>query len=223
MAKEEEVKGLEVIELELKPLATEMATLKELAESFVIANDDDYAKASELGAQANDKKKAIDTMRKFFTDPLNQQVKSINAVFNPQIDEADVVSKLFKNKMSVYFTEKEEARIKEEKRLEDIREKANAKRAEQGKEAITTPVREVAEVKKTVTTDKVQSQVRKTWSHEILSMNDLPEDIKKAIFAEAYKKGIVTTVVQKFVDAGMREISGVKIFEKATIAFGKSR
>jgi hypothetical protein len=55
----------------------------------------------------------------------------------------------------------------------------------------------------------------------MISMSDLPEDIKKAIFAEAWKKGIVTSVVQKFVDAGMREISGVKIFESNEIALGR--
>ena len=91
----------------------------------------------------------------------------------------------------------------------------------EGKEAIQTPVREVAPVAKTVTTETAQTQVRKTWKHEIISMNDLPEDIKKAIFAEAWRKGIVTSVVQKFVEAGIRSMTGVRIFEKSNIVLKK--
>lgn len=217
----EEVQGLEVIESELKPLTTEVLSLKEQAEKFVIKTDEDYEKAGDLAGVVNEKKKAIDKMRKFFTEPLNQQVKNINGMFMPKIDDADVIVKLLKEKMAVYFDKKEEARLKEEKRLQDIRDKANAKREEQGKELIEEPIREVAPISKTVTTEVAQSQVRKTWSHEILSINELPEDIKKAIFAEAFRKGIVTSVVQKFVDAGMREISGVRVFEKTNIALKK--
>lgn len=214
-------KSMEVVEKELAPLTTEVVSLKEKAEAVVITTDEDYEAAGDMAGVINEKKKAIDKMRKFFVDPLNAQVKSINGMFMPQIDEADAIVRLLKGKMSVFFDKKEEARLKEEKRLQDIRDRANEKRAEQGKEEIAEPVREVAPVAKTVTTGVAQSQVRKTWEHEILSMSELPEDIKKAIFAEAYKKGIVGMVVQKFVDAGMREISGVRVYEKTSIALKK--
>lgn len=216
-----EDKNLEVVEAELKPLTSEVVSLKDQAEKFIVKTDEDYAKAGDLAGIVNEKKKAIDKMRKFFVDPLNAQVKSINGMFMPQIDEADIIVRLLKGKMSVYFDAKEEARLKEEKRLADIRARADAKRAEQGKEAIAEPVREVAPIAKTVTTETAQTQVRKTWEHEVVSINELPEDVKKAIFAEAWKKGIVTSVVQKFVDAGIREMTGVRIFEKSTVVLKK--
>lgn len=215
--------NLEVVEKELAPLVTEVVSLKEQAEAFEIKNDDDYAKAGDLAGIIKTKSKAVDEMRKFFVQPLNAQVDNINAMFMPKIKEAKVIEDLLKGKMTVYFNKKEEARLKEEKRLQDIRDKANAKREAEGKEAIAEPVREVAPVSKTVVSSVAKSQVRKVWTHEIVSINDLPEDIKKAIFAEAFKKGIITSVVQKFVDAGMREISGVKVFEKAVIALGKAK
>lgn len=226
MAKKEEVKKvddkeLEVFETQLAPLKTEVLSLKDEAEKFEIKTDEDYEAATVLAGSVNEKGKAIEKMRLFFTGPLNAQVKSINGLFNPQIDEAEAIVKTLKGKMSVYFTAKEEARLKEEKRLQDIRDKADAKRAEQGKEAIATPVREVAPVAKTVTTGSAQSQVRKTWEHEMISMSALPDDIKKAIFEEAWRKGIVTSVVQRFVDAGMREIPGTRIYEKSSIVLKK--
>lgn len=215
-----EQKDITVVE---KEFSTEVLTYRDQAEAFVINSDEDYEKAGDLAGTINEKKKSIDAMRKFFVQPLNVQVDNINAMFMPKVKEADSIVNLLKGKMSVYFTKKEEARLKEEKRLQAIRDKADADRAEQGKEAIATPVREVAPVAKTITSSVAQSQIRKSWTHEIISMSELPEDIKKAIFAEAYKKGLVTMVVQKFVDAGMREISGVKVFEQATVALKKVR
>lgn len=212
---------LQAFETQLEPLKVEVLSLKDQAEKFVIVSDDDYSRAGDMAGIVNEKSKAIEKMRVFFTGPLNAQVKSINGLFNPQIDEADAIVKTLKGKMSVYFTAKEEARLKEEKRLQDIRDKADAKRAEQGKEAIATPVREVAPVARTVTTGIAQTQVRKTWEHEMLSMSELPDHIKKAIFEEAWKKGIVTSVVQRFVDAGMREIPGTRIYEKSNIVLKK--
>ena len=217
-------KSQEVIkaEAELAPLATEVMSLRETASAFVVESDEDYEKAGDLAGAINEKKKNIDKVRKALVDPLNAHVKSINGMFMPQIDEADEIVRLLKGKMSVYFTKKEEKRLKEEARLQKIRDDADAKRALQGKEAIAEPVREVAPVEKRVV-GKASSQVRKVWKHEMISMSDLPEDIKKAIFAEAWKKGLVTSVVQKFVDAGMHEISGVRIFESNEIALGKGR
>jgi len=125
--------------------------------------------------------------------------------------------------MSAAYDAKEEARIKEEKRLEGIRIAADAKRALEGKEAIAEPIREVAAPAKFVNTGSSKAVVRKVWTHEILKISELPADITKAILEEAYRKGIIATVVQKFVDAGMREISGVRIFEETKIASGNVR
>ena len=206
------------IEKELTPIKTEVISLKEKADALVILNDDDYNHATEFAGFVNDKSKSIEKMRKFFVDPLNAQVKSINAMFNPEIDEADAIVKIVKGKMGTYFQKKEEERLKEEKRLQDIRDKANAKREEKGIEPIAEPVKQVSEVARTVTTGTKQSTVKKVWKHEIESIDKLPDDVKKAIFAEAYNKGIISTVVQKFVNAGIREMSGVRIYEDVQIA-----
>lgn len=209
--------NLEMFETQLKPLSEEVLSLHEQVKSLEINNDDDYVKAGDLATIVNDKKKDIDKLRKFFTDPLNTQVKSINGLFNPKIDEADEIVKTIKGKMSFYFDKKEEARLAEEKRLQAIRDAANKKREEAGKEIIAEPVKQVAETTRLVASDNSKTTVKKVWTHEIISLNELPEEIKKAIFAEAYRKGICDTVIKKFVDAGMREMTGVRIFEKSSI------
>lgn len=216
-----EAVNISKVENELKVYETELLTEQAKAEAVVIASDDDYNMATEYISALNTKKKQLEKLRKFFVEPLNQQVKNINAMFKPQVEAHDGVIQIIKGKMASYFDKKEKERITEEKRLQAIREKANEKRAEQGKEAIAEPVREVAEVQKTASVGAAQTTARKVWKHKVISMDKLPEDIKKAIWAEAYKKGIVDQVVRKFVMAGMHEISGVEVYQETEIAVRK--
>ncbi len=214
------------IETELKPINVEIMSLEQAAEALVIDlknYDAGYAKAADLLDVVKTKGKALEKLRKFFVDPLNQQVKNINSMFKPQVEYSEKVEALIKDKMATAYDAKESARIKEEKRLEGIRIAADAKRAAEGKEAIAEPIKQVAAPSTFVNTGNSKAQVRKVWTHEILSINALPDDIKKAIFEEAFRKGIITSVVQKFVDAGMRDIAGVRIYEETKIASGNVR
>lgn len=208
-------------EKELKPLESEVTLLEEQANSIVITSDEDYTKAGDFAGKVNEQSKKIEKTRKLLVDPLNHHVKSINGMFNPQIDKADSIVKIIKNKMAIYYNKKEADRLKEEARLQAIRDKANEKREEKGQEMIAEPVREVAEVKKTAVGDFGKSTAKQVWTHKIISIDALPDDIKKAIFAEAYNKGIIKTVIQKFVNAGMRKIDGVEIYQETSIALGR--
>lgn len=211
------------IESEIKPIEAKMLSLRESAEAMVIESDEQYAGASDALDVVNSEKKAADKMRKFFVDPLNAQVKNINALFMPRIDAADEVVQIIKKKMALYFDKKEAARIAEEKRLQAIRDAADKKREEKGLAPIAEPVREIETPAKTVVTGNSKAQVRKKWTGEVEHIDQLPDDVKKAIMAEAWNKGIITSVVQKFVDAGVREMPGVKIYEKTIIASGNVR
>lgn len=217
------VTDLTAIERDTKSIEAEVLGFKEKAEAMVIKNDDDYAAASDALDIVKSKIKAGEKMRKFFVDPLNAQVKAINALFKPQTEYAEGIERTIKGKMADYFKKKEAARIAEENRLQAIRDAANKKREDEGKELITEPVREVAAPAKTVVTGNSKAQARKFWTHEIESINALPDEVKQAIMAEAYKKGIIKSVVQKFVDAGVREMTGVRIFEDVQIASGNVR
>lgn len=208
---------------EAKPIETEIAVFRASADSLVIKSQQDYEGASDFLDRVNSKKKSADTMRKFFVEPLNHQVDNINALFMPQVKEADAIVQVIKGKMAVFFNEEEAKRVAEQKRLDKIRDDANKKREAEGKEMIAEPVREVAMPTKTVATGSSKAQVRKVWTHEIEHLDQLPEEIKKAIIGEAWSKGIAKSVVQKFVDAGVREMKGVRIFEETRIATGNVR
>jgi len=206
------------VESELKVYENELVTDRDRANALVIENDEHYNQATEYVSGMSAKMKQLEKLRKFFVDPLNLQVKNINAMFKPQVEARDEVVRIIKSKMAVYFNKKEEARQAEERRLQAIRDKANEKREEKGQAPIAEPVRQVAEVDRTQSVGAAQSTVKKVWTHKIVSIDALPDDVKKAVFAEAYKKGIITTVVQKFVNAGVREMSGVEIYQDTQIA-----
>ena len=116
------------VQKELQPLQSEVISFEEKVNSIVITTDEEYGQAGDLAKVIKDKGASIEKMRVFFTAPLNKQVKDINAMFNPDIEKAEAIVKAIKGKMNIYFTVKEEARLKEEKRLQDIRDRANEKR-----------------------------------------------------------------------------------------------
>jgi hypothetical protein len=206
------------IERELAVYESEIVTDRDRASAAIVETDEHYAEATAFISNLSGKMKDLDKLRKFFVDPLNAQVKNINAMFKPQIEAREEVIKIVEGKMKVYFLKKDAARIAEEKRLQAIRDKANEKREEQGKAPIVEPVRQVEETQRTTTVGNAQATVKKVWTHRIVSIDALPDDVKKAIFAEAYNKGVIDTVIRKFVNAGVREMSGVEIFQDVQIA-----
>jgi len=82
------------IETELKPINVEIMSLEQAANALVIdlkKFEEGYAKASDLLDVVKTKGKALEKLRKFFVDPLNQQVKNINGMFKPQIEYSEKV------------------------------------------------------------------------------------------------------------------------------------
>ena len=206
------------IEQELAPVVKELTSVEQQVNAIQIVDEKTNNEAIEFVGNLTEKKKQIEKMRKFFVDPLNAQVKSINEMFKPQIEHADNVIRIVKDKMSAYFVEQEKKALAEEVKLQKIRDNANAKREANGKEKITDPIRAVAEVQQTKNTETTQATVKTVWKHKIKSINELPDNIKEAIFAEAYKKGLIDTVIRKFINAGMREIPGVEIYQDKEVS-----
>lgn len=208
---------------EIKTYEAELMTEQQKADALVIKSDEEYDQATEVCAVISEKAKEIDAFRDFLVRPLNNQVKSINDMFMPQVKYRKEVIGTIKTKMADYYEKKERAAAAEQARLDKIRADADAKRIAEGKEIIQEPVREVAEVQRTNYVGSARSTAKKKWTHEMISINELPDDIRNAILAEAWTKGIITSVVQRFVDAGLREIKGVRIFEKTDIVLGKTK
>lgn len=206
------------IETKVATIESDVQTFEEKAKAMVINTAEDNNQATEILGVLTKRKKSIEEARKFFVDPLNAQVKAINAKFKPQTTQVDSIISIVKQKVGAYHLAEEEKRAKEQARKDAIRAKANEKRIAEGKEVIETPVNQVEEVKQTNNVDNASATVKKVTKHRIIDVDALPDNIKATIMAEAVKKGIADTVVRKFVNAGMTEISGVEIYQTTEVA-----
>lgn len=146
-------------------------------------------------------------VRKFFVDPLNKQVKGINAKFKPFIDTLIKAESEVKGKMEAYETGQEKLRLAEEERLRRLQEKKFAREtAKAEKKGVETPP-PPPPIK--VEKEQVSGyQVRKVWDFEITDIKKIPAEY---LIPDEKK-------IRKVVSAGLREIPGVRIFEKTISA-----
>jgi len=151
-------------------------------------------------------------MRKFFVAPLNKQVKGINLKFKPYTDVLDKAEAEIKSKMTAYQVEQEKIRLAEEDRLRKIQQKEyekQVKKAEKKDEDIPPPPPPVR-----VETPKVEGlSMRKMWDFEIIDIGKIPAEYM--IPDE--------TKIRKIVNAGVRKIAGIRIFEKTISAIGEKK
>lgn len=213
-----EVQVPKEIETKVATIESDVVTFEEKAKAMVINSPEANLEATEVLGILTKRKKGIEEARKFFVDPLNAQVKAINAKFKPQTDAVDSIITIIKKKVGDWHLAEEKRIAIENAKKDAIRAKANEKRAEQGKDAIEAPVNTLAEKKQTTSTDTAQATVKKVWKFRITDPKKLPDNIKIAIFQEALKKGLADTVVRKFVDAGMHEIEGVEVYQDTVVA-----
>jgi hypothetical protein len=206
------------LDKELATIESEVTTYEGQANAMMIDSDESNTEATELLGMLSTKAKSIEENRKFFTAPLNEQVKAINAKFKPQTEAIDTVIRIIKKKVGQYHLAVEETKAKEQKRLDDIRARADAKRKTEGKETIAVPVRQVEQHVQTTKTATSSTTVKKVWKFEITDVKKLPDHVKIAIFQEALKKDLHNMVVRKFVGAGMHEIEGVRIYQDTEVS-----
>lgn len=96
--------NLEVIEKreEFVTLSTNSKASLVYAEGLKIKTDEDQAKALGNLTKIRDEKNRGDAVRKFFTDPLNQQVKTINALFQPNIKALEEAERIIRGALVAY-------------------------------------------------------------------------------------------------------------------------
>ena len=147
-------------------------------------------------------KKKIELKRKFFTQPLNEQVKKINVMFKEYSNPLSEADRIVRNKMLSYRKVQEEKQRKEQEKLDKEAKKIAKKE--------NIPVEEVMEGNKAQEIPKTvgATTIKKVWTFEVEDEARVPRGflmLDEPRIREAIRKGI-------------REINGIKIFEKETIA-----
>ena len=104
------------------PFKRKITTVQKQVEGFKITNSDEMVVATDTLSIIKDISKAMETQRKLRVDPLNKQVKDINAEYKPLSTDLEKAEKYIKSEMISYSNEVDrkaaEAAAKLEARVE---------------------------------------------------------------------------------------------------------
>jgi len=168
------------------------------AKEMVVRDKDTLTAAVDFLGKIAIAKKEVDSRRRFFVDPLNQQVKNINDLFRSYSDPLGEADKIVRNKVLIYQAE-EAKRVAEEQRK--ATEKARAQAEETG-EFVSVPTNIVEEPEKTVRADAGLATTRQVWTFKIVDPSKVPDEYKV----------VDEKKIAAVVKAGVRNIPGVEIY-----------
>ena len=185
------------------------------AEGVVINSDDSMQEASDILSWVAKAKKQVEDKRKFLVKPLNDHVKSINEMFKGYMAPLEKADTVLRQKVMAYRQEQERIRREEEERLRKEAEAERKRLEKQAKKDGAQPppppppvAPSTPEQAKTVHSDMGSVTTKTVWDFEIVDEDKVPRS-----FMIVNEKAIRAAV-----KAGVRNIPGVKVFQKEEFA-----
>ncbi|MBA7562032.1 hypothetical protein ES708_03681 [subsurface metagenome] len=178
------------------------------AKEMVVQNKGSLTAAVDFLGKIAIAKKEVDSRRRFFVDPLNQQVKSINDLFRGYSDPLGEADRIVRNKVLVYQAE-EARRVAEEQQrvLEEAKAQAEEASKHPAEEFIPIPINIVEEPEKTVRAPAGSATTRQVWTFKIVDLSQVPDEYKV----------IDEKKIAAVVKAGVRNIPGVEIYPTSSL------
>ena len=192
------VTEIAVIKEQNQGLLTEAEALLVRTGAIEISDDEDMEIAVNLLGGIATAKKRAEKQRKFFTEPLNQQVKKINELFHSFTNPLLKAERIIKQKVAAYHVEKE--RKAQEEMAKALSE------AQSGDEIM--PVVIPNQPQRTVQADTGSATIKKVWTFQVENPALVPEQYKV----------VDEKKIRAAVASGIREIPGVRIFLSPQVA-----
>jgi phage gp36-like protein len=198
---------------ELNQIESKCSRILKKAQKIEVMDDKTVEDASTGLKVVRDLKKTIEEKRKFFVKPLNDHVKRINEFFKTFSFPLDQADRILKKKILDYQQLKRKQMEKEKERLQK-----KIKKAEESKTGVLSlrlkQKQEEIEKELTSRTVKYDSGVktitRKKWTFEIVDISKIPREYLM----------VDTVKINQAIKQGVREIPGVKIYQKEEIVMG---
>jgi len=196
---------------ELTQIETRCSRILDKARKIEVTDDKSVEDASTGLKVVRDLKKTIENKRKFFVKPLNDHVKRINEFFKSFSSPLDQADKILNKKILDYQEYKKEQVRKEQEKLR--------KKLERQENSGILPLRLKQKEKelqeqlssKTIQYDSgIKVTTRKRWTFEVVDIEKVPREyliVNDKKVNQAIKKGI-------------RDIPGLKIYQKEKIVTG---
>lgn len=197
----------------VKEITTQAERLEQAAQALVVQDEATLQEATNMVAWVAKAKKAIEEKRQFFVKPLQEQVKRVNELFKQYAAPLDRADTLLRGKILAYRQEQERKRREEEERLRKLAEKEQKRLEKQAaKNGMPAPppivVPSPPPMAKTVQSEMGAAQVRTVWDFEIVDETQIPREFLMPN----------VPAIRAAVKAGVRNIPGVRIFQREDLA-----
>lgn len=183
-------------------------------EELVINDDESNERAVAMGSTASKANKELEDQRKAIVKPHNDFVKAVNntgKMYTGKI-KTTIIDPL-KAKIGEYLAKKELAERKAQEEARKAAEKLQAKMDKDAKKAgVEAPSVPVPKVKDKpvgpVKTTPGTGYTQKRWTYDVTEIDKIPRHFLRL------DEGAVTRAIR----AGVREIPGLKIYQKSAVA-----
>ncbi len=198
---------------EIKELETDLANVKGRTQTLVVRDEASYSSGAETLTWIQSAIKKCEDRRKFFVKPLQDHVSRINLFFKNFTEPLEGFKSDISKKLLTYRSEQETKRREEEERFrkeqEKLQKKAEKQAEKRGEEPpAPLPVVAIPEAAKTTFNDLGAVTAKKIWTWEVVKEEAIPREY--LCIDEKKINGLVR--------AGVREIKGIKIFQKETLS-----
>lgn len=189
---------------------SEAADIVTRAQNFHITSEELASDANNVLHWIAKAKKSLEERRKFFVQPLNDQVKKVNALFKEITGPLIKADAIIRSKVVDYRIKLEEEARKEEEKLRRKAEAQQKKKEEKalakGEEPPPPPPAPKVEVPQTIG----GVTITKPWTYGIEDINKVP---RKYLTLD-------TVEVMQAIRQGIREIPGLRIYQKESVKVG---
>ena len=191
----------------------EITIIEIKANEIVINNNDSLNTAVDYLSHIANTKKRIEDTRKTMVKPINDGLKAINEWFKRFSVPLEKADKTLRNKILTYRREQERLRREEEERLRKLQEKEQKRLEKQAQKKGAPPPPPVVMPSVELQAKTVRGQMgsvsaKKVWDFEIIDVDRIPRE-----FMIPNEKAIRAAV-----KAGVRSISGVRIFQREDLS-----
>ena len=204
---------MELVKDRLRPYELQIDKMAKEAEALEIQDSATAKLGTEMAGQARKAQKAIDTLRKEIVGPAYDFKRSVDRLANGYRDKCKALADSLGRKMTVYQRkldlERRKAEAAAKKAADELQRKLDAEAKAAKVEPIKVPSPIVKDIPKKVRTETGTAYQHKEWKFEVTDEDSVPREYLM----------VDDKAIRQAVKMGVREIPGVKIFEKVTTRF----
>jgi hypothetical protein len=199
--------NITISEQRIEPKNIDITGFTELTQEYenlpILSSVDELKTYNTFLIKVEGEQKTLNTLRLSVSKPIRDMIDNINKTFEPYIDELVKISNDIKSKILIFKREQDR---KERERLEELKKKAEEERAKsQFPEQVEIP--EVIPVLKKIQVDEGKITTRKNWTFRFINKSKVP---RKYCSPDP-------TLIRQAISEGVREISGVEIYQEEII------